>query len=380
MGLPKVIIAFGNGNLLQDIAALDGITGIVGTVQQEGLQGAVKTVYNLADAVDQGYTLEDEPDMYRHIKEFYGEAGGNQELWVMGVVNTMTMEDMLTDSNEDGAKKLINSASGKIRLLAVYRKPDGGYDPGADFMDADVANAVTASKTFCEARLAELVPLRVILEGRVNDEESGTIYQPTTAANGFAGIVLGGSANDGSASVGTMLGRAAKYGAHIKIGKVANGVLSLTACYIGTKAIKDVTNLETLHDKGYISFMNHPQKAGFYFGKDNMASTDDYRRLTSGRIVDKAAVIAAATYIEELQGEVEVDTAGKISTLDLNHLQGRINQQVQVGMAGQISAFDSYINPDQNIVSTETLALKLSVTPLGYTSQINIEIGLNAGS
>lgn len=380
MALPKVNISFGNGNLLQDITGVDLAPGIVGTVATVGLQGVCKSVQNLDDAATQGYTESAEPDMYRHIKEYYAEVAGNKTLWVMGVPDTMTMAQMLTNTNADGAKKLCIAAGGAIRLLAVFRKPPAGYNAGADYMDADVAAAVTASKVFAAARLAELVPLRILVEGRVADDTDAVIYSPNTATNGYAGVVLGGSLSNGSASVGAALGRASAYGAHIKLGKVANGPLSLTAAYIGSKAIKDVTNLEVLHDKGYITFMIHPQKAGFYFGKDFMASADDYRFLTNGLIVDKAAVIAAAVYINELQGEVEVDAAGKISELDINHLKGRIEQQIQVGMPGQISALDVYISPNQNIVNTGTLNIKLSITPLGYTSTINVEIGLKSGS
>jgi hypothetical protein len=382
MSLPKIIIAFGNGNLLQDVGAIDGIGGIVGTVATVGLQGVVKTVFNLADAEDQGYTEQAETTMHRHLKEFYAEVGGNQELWIMGVADTQTLEDMVDDTNVDGAKKLINAAQGKIRLLAVFRNPPVDYDPGTDYIDADVAVAVTTSKTFAEARLTELQPIRILIEGRVviANEASNTIYAPNTGSNGFAGVVLGGSANDGSASVGTALGRAVKYPAHIKIGKVANGSLALTTCYIGTKLIKELSNLEALHDKGYISFMTYAQKAGFYFGKDSMASTDDYRFLAHGRIIDKAAIITTAVYTEQIQSEVDVDTSGKISELDIEHLKGLIAQNINVAMAEQISQFDVYIDPNQNIVSTGKLSVKASIIPKGYTSEIDVTLSLSAGS
>lgn len=378
MSLPKVTVVFGNGNLLQDVAAVDGIAALVGTAATVGLQGVPKTVYNLADAEAQGFTSSAEPAFNRHLKEFYAEVGGNQELHIMGVADTMTLTQMLDDTNESGAKKLLKAAGGVCRLLGVFRKPPVGYAPGADFLDADVSAAVTASKIFATARLAELTPLRILIEGRVADEASATIYAPNTATNGYAGVVLGGSLNDGSASVGTALGRAVKYPAHIKIGKVANGPLALNAAYIGTKAIKDVINLETLHDKGYISFMSHPQKAGIFFGIDHMASTDDYRLLAYGRVIDKAAVIAAAVYVEQLENEVTLDANGNISELDLKHLEDGITQQINVAMADQISTLSVYINPAQNIVNTNKLTVKLSIQPKGYTSVIEVDLGLNA--
>lgn len=378
MSLPRVTIIFSNGNLLQDIAAVDGICGIIGTVATPGLVGACKTVYSLDDAVDQGYTEAAEPFLYRHLKEFYSELAGNQKLYVMGISDATSMASVLDNTNPGGAKKLTTFANGEIRVLGVVRKPAVGYDPGENFFDTDVQAAVTASQVFGNARLAELKPLRVLIEGRIVNEGSATIYAPNTAAVDFAGVVAGGSKTDGSASVGLALGRASKYGAHIKMGKVANGPLSIDKAYIGTKELKDYAGLEALHDKGVISFMTHTNKAGVYFGIDRMANTKDYRYLAHGRVIDKAALIAAAVYIEQIESEVDVDEDGKISQLDLEHLKGTLEQQIKVNMSDQISGVQITIDPTQYIVNTSTLKTKIQILPKGYTTWINIDLGLVA--
>lgn len=178
MSLPKVSILYSNGNLLQDVDAVDGIAALCGTGSTAGLLGVPKTVYSLEDAEGQGFTEAAEPDMYRHLKEFYGELAGNQELHIMVVANTMTMEQMLDNTNEAGAKKLIADAQGKVRLLGVFHKPATGYNGGADFIDSQVATAITNSKAFAEARLAELVPLRILIEGRVMNPSAANTLQP----------------------------------------------------------------------------------------------------------------------------------------------------------------------------------------------------------
>jgi hypothetical protein len=378
MSLPKVSVLYSNGNLLQDVDAVDGIAALCGTGSSAGLLGVPTTVYSLEDAEGKGFTEAAEPTMYRHLKEFYSEVAGNQELHIMVVPDTMTMPQMLDNTNAAGAKKLIAAAQGKVRLLGVFHKPASGYNGGTDFIDSQVPTAVTNAKVFAEARLAELVPLRVLIEGRVQNEAATVIFQPKTSSNGYAGVVLGGSDDDGSASVGLALGRAVKYGAHIKLGKVANGPLSLGTAYIGTKQIKDIAGLATLHDAGYISLMQHPQKAGFYFGIDRMSSTDDYRLLAYGRVVDKAAVIAAAVYVEDLEGEVAVDADGKIAQSVLSHLKAKIIQQINVTMADQISGVEVYINPAQNVISTGKLVVQLRIRPFGYTSFIDVDLGLIA--
>ncbi len=379
MSLPKVTILFSDGNLLKDIAAIDGIAGIVGTVQTPGLIGVPKVVYNLADAVAQGFSLAEEPDFYRHLREFYAELAGNQELHIMGVEDTMPMATMLDKDSDDSAKKLLAAANGKIRLLAVFRKPDGGYDPGNDFYDADVEASLTKSITFVADQNTKYNYLRVLIEGRVANEGSGTILVPKESESDYAGVVVGGSVNDGSASVGTILGRAVKFAAHIKVGKVANGPLQLSAVFIGTTALADYLALATLHGTGVISFMNHPTKAGIYPGIDRMANTGDYRLLAHGRIIDKAAVITLATYVDELENEVDV-IDGKISELDLAHLEGRVKQQLEAGMGDQVSnkGIEVYISPDQDIINTSTLNVKIRIRPKGYTSFIDVDLGLTA--
>lgn len=378
MSLPRVTVLFSNGNLLQDIAAVDGICGLVATVATPALVGACKIVYSLDDAIEQGYTEVDEPFIYRHIKEFYGELAGNQKFYIMGVSDATSMASVLDNTNSNGAKKLTTFANGEIRVLGVVRKPAAGYNPGTDFFDSDVQAAVTASQVFGNARLAELKPLRILIEGRIAVEGSATIYAPNTASIDFAGVVVGGSLNNGSASVGLALGRASKYGAHIKLGKVANGPLSINTAYVGSKEIKDYAGLEALHDKGVISFMTHTNKAGVYFGIDWMANNKDYRFLAHGRIIDKAALIAAAVYIEQIESEVDVDDDGKIDQLEIEHLKGIVTQAINVNMGDQISGLQITIDPNQNIINTRTLKLKIQILPKGYTTWIKIDLGLVA--
>jgi hypothetical protein len=380
MSFPKVTLLYSNGNLLQDVAALDGISALMGTGSTVGLLGVPKTVYNLDDAVTKGFTEEAEPAMYRHLKEFYGEVAGNQALHIMIVPEAMTMAQMLDNTNAAGAKKLLTNAKGYCRLLGVFRAPGNEYDGGEDFIDADVTAALNNSKVFAQARLAELAPIRVLIEGRVQNPDADNTLTPTTLSNGFAGAVLGGSLSDGSASVGLALGRAVKYGAQIKIGKVSNGPLSINTCYVGDKELIDVVNLEALHGAGFISFMLHPRKAGFYFGIDRMASTDDYRLLAYGRIVDKAAVVAVATYVEEIEGEVDTDDNGNMASYAITYLEQRVIQQIGVSMGSQISGVSVTIDPAQNIINTSRTKIKLRVRPKGYNSFIDIELGLDAPS
>lgn len=374
--LPKVTLLYANGNLLQDVGEIDGIAALMGTGVTPGLLGVPKTVFTLDDAVAQGFTALAEPDMYRHLQEFYAEVGGSKELHIMITAAATTLASMLDNTNATGAKKLIADAGGKVRLLGVFRHPGVGYNGGVNFIDSDVSAAIINSLVFSQARLGELVPLRVLIEGRVQNPVAANTLSPKDSLNGFAGVVLGGSVNDGSASVGLALGRAVKYGAQVKLGKVANGPLSINQVYIGTSLLKDVANLDALHGAGFISFMNQPQKAGFFFGIDRMASVDDYRLLVYGRIIDKAAIIAAAVYVEQIEDEVDTDADGNIASYVISDLEKQIEQQINVSMASQISGVQALIAAAQNIINTGKLTVKLRIRPKGYKSFIDVELGL----
>jgi hypothetical protein len=370
-----------NVTIIAPSSAGANINGTAGYITYPG--GSVTSNFTggvtAADLVP-AVTENDTADLYKHVKEFYTEVGGNQQLYILLLDRGVTMAQMLDITNLNYAYKLINFADGEISKLAVFRKPASGYNAGTEFVDTDVPAAVTAAKTFVQGFNLRNFYFRVLIEGRIASAGSPTIYEPNEAANGFAGVVLGGTKNNGTASVGMALGRSMAYACHIKLGKVANGALSATEIYIGTTALKSVTNLDALHGKGYISFVTYPNKAGFYFGIDNMASTDDYRILVNGAVVDATAKVALAVYIEELESEVDTNPNGTIQELDALDLEARIVQQVQVTLGERISGIEALVDRTVNIINTSKADVKLRVRPKGYLTFIDVDLGLTAGT
>lgn len=344
-----------------------------------GSSAALSGGVNAVAAVD-AIAENDTVDLYRHVKEYYTELAGNQPLYILLLDRSTTMAQMLDHTNANYANELVAFAGGQLRVLGVFRKPASGYNAGTGFVDTDVAAAVTASKTFVQYWNSQNYFMRVLIEGRVANSNSPVIYEPNTAANGFAAVILGGTKSDGTASVGLALGRRMKYAGHIKLGKVANGALSVNDIYIGDKPLKDVLTLDSLHGKGYLSFVTYPNKAGFYFGIDNMCSTDDYRILAHGSVIDQAAVIADAIYTEELEGEVDTNADGTIQEQDAVYLERRIIQAVNANIGERISGFDAVVDRTVNIINLAKAKIKLRVRPKGYLTFIDVELGLTAGN
>ena len=329
-GAPNVTANVTSGNLQRQVLITDGVAGIVGTAKVVGNIGKVSTVYSLKDAETKGYTAVAEPYLHRHISEFYNELGGSQELWILGTEDTMTMESACTSTNANGVKKLLTISKGRVNLVGVSRNPAVSYDPGTGFLDEDVENALTTSKVLAQNQQAINRPVRILIEGRVNDLSVNPIFEPKTAENTYSGVVLGGTLDDGSASIGVALGRAVKYSAHVKLGDGMNGTLSITTAYIGNKSIDefDPVELDNFTNAGYIHYHTREGISGYFFSVDKMAGNDDFKILVLGRLIDKAQRIATSTTTPFLESNVRITPEGKINDADAIYLEQVIKNQL----------------------------------------------------
>ncbi|WP_312394731.1 DUF2586 family protein [Chryseobacterium sp.] len=377
-GTPNVKTNVTNGNLQRQVLIIDGVAGIVGTASTVQNIGRIATVYSLADAIEKGYTKDTEAFLYRHIEEFYNELGGSQELWILGTEDTMTMEAACTSTNENGVKKLLIKSKGRVNIVGVCRNPANTYNAGTGFLDTDVEKALITSKVLAQYQQSINRPVRILLEGRINDAEVNPIFKPTTAENTFSGVVLGGSKDDGSASVGLTLGRACKYGAHVKLGDGGNGVVSITEAFIGDKPVDefDPVELNNFTDAGYIHLHARDGVAGYFFSVDKMAGNDDFKILVHGRLIDKAQRVASATTTPFLETNMRVAADGAINDTDAAYLEQNIKSQLLLQMADQISDADVIIRTDQDLINTSTLEMQVNIQPLGYLTWIIVNLGL----
>lgn len=377
-GTPKVNVEVTNGNLQRQVQVLDGVAGLVGTSGSK--IGEIVTVFNYDDAVSKGYTIADEPFLNKAIQLFYQELGGNQALTILGVEDTMTLTQMATATNANGLKKLLNASQGAITVVGLIRQPGEAYQMIANhFLDKDIEDALLASKALAQYQQSINKPVRMLIEGRTNDL-TAELFEPNTVENGYAGVVLGSNLNDGSGAVALALARAVKYPSHVKLGNGQNGALTIPQAYIGDKPLEEFypEELDAFANAGYIIMHRRDGAAGYYFARDNMASTDDFRILVHGRIADKAQRVAVATATPLLETTVRVDTNGQVNATDAKHLENEISQQIRSQMAGQISDVDVNVPTDVDIINTSTGVIEVNVLPLGYLTWIKVTIGLTA--
>lgn len=376
----NVDIELTNGNLGQVASNTDGITGLIGSGTATGTLAlnAGRAIFSLKDAEDLGITPTTHAALHRHISEFYAEKS-KQELWLM-ICNPTTTMSNICDKNNNFAKKLVKDSDNRVRLLVITRDAGTGYTPTIENgLDKDCYDAIPKAQQLAEhfAGTDESSPVRVLIEAKHFNGNAGDLLSLKTMQNNRVGVVLMSSKSDGSSSVCLAAGRKSAHPVHRKISRTRSGALPITECYVGSAPVKTFAGLEMIHDKGFITARTFAKKSGYYFTSDHMATadTDDYSSLARGCVIDKAQIIAYSVFVEELDEEIDVDDNGQIAPGIIKTLEANIENAINIGMVGEISNFDAYIDANQNVLATNETEIELNVIPKGYNSNIKIKLG-----
>jgi hypothetical protein len=387
MALPGVNVNLQNGALP---GSADGDDGL-GCILLQGPAAASlalltpRLISSLQDAIDLGldadYDAAGEVHVYQHLRDFYAEAGAGRSVWIMLVSQAVTMATMVDVVEEDYARRLLDAAGGKARFLIVTRNPADGYALATvdDHIDADVVSAIGAAQELGEFYLNEFTPFRTILEGYGYDGDHGGLVDLKQRTDNRVGIVIGNTRAGASAAVGLVAGRLASIPVQRNLGRVLDGPVRADDIYLGTEEFGQVfRTAATIHDRGFITFRQHPGKAGFYISDDPVATNgqDDYRRLAYGRTIDKALRIAYTTYAGEILDEVEVDTRGRIEPVKAKYYQSLIERALNQAMTaqGEILSVAATVDLERNVLALG-VAVDLRIQVYGYADPITINLG-----
>lgn len=403
MSLPKITINFDNGVLGAVTANNDGVFGLV--AHAEAVNGSfelnkVYMVKSMKQVSQLGIlpTIENY-DLYKTLSEFYQESGEGREIWFMGMPKNSKTSDWFTINPNTGktdVEKLLNAANGKLSGIFTKCSPEASYTPIiADGIDTDVILTASKAQILADNYTAnKYAPFFILLEGygftgNVIDLPDLTTYNFNRVA-----VLLGDTekrnntpASKGSA-IGIIAGRLAKNQVHQNIGKVRDGALSNLYAYILDEPV-ETFDVESLHDKGFISFRTHVGKSGYYFTDDPTASAinDDYHYLTNRRVIDKAYRITYQTLVSYLLDDVDLEMDGTINPIYAKNIEGDLESVItsQMTVYGELSSSSEngdngvkvYIDPSQNITSTSRLKVVVRVRPHGYNRFIDVLLGFN---
>jgi len=378
MSLPNVVITLGNGGLGRVAATADGVSGLLltGTAVADSL--VLNNHYllsGMADALALGVSEVNNPLVYGEVKAFYAERGEGAELHLVVVSEATTLETMCGTETTSAIHTLINGGQGRIRLLGVNKIAPGAYT--ADLtqgIDKDAILAAASVQSVAESYSAMVKPFRALLPANEWNPSASTLFKPSEASYNRVAFVIG--SGDGSiASVGAVLGRAAKIEVQQSLGRVKDGSVLPEAYFTdGKKMQEHYGEMNMLHDAGYIFFRDYPGKNGAYLNGDAMAisSTDDYSALHLGRVIDKASIIAYNTYVSEIMDNVAVDDKGQLSVGVCKAYEAMIENAIYSSMGTQLSKFEASVDAKQNVLSNGKLSVVCKIIPLGVLEQIDV--------
>lgn len=394
--LPRVKISFANGALGQVEAMADGCLGFVALGAQEvsgdkGFKlGKAYTIKKLSSLEALGVTAENNPNLYRNVRNYYAETGDGAELWIMGFAEASTFASVLDKDTAAGAKALLRAANGKLRGLIAFKTPAEGYAMTVkNGLDEDVMAAMVKAQGLGEWATDELrAPIFTLIEGYGFTGDASELQALTTMEYNRVGIVIGDSMpNSKNACMGVVAGRIAVSPVQRKISRVKDGALKPLAIYIGDQLV-ELADVETIHEKGYITFTTFVGRTGYFIADDNLATkvADDYRALSNRRVIDKAYRIAYNTTLDTLNDEVPIASDGNLSPAWCAALKSDVEQAIVSNMTANGNLGNDPADPNdtgvectidykQKILATSQLLEELRVKPNGYAKYIDVGLG-----
>lgn len=388
MPLPNVNISIANGQLGRVATTDDAVAGLIlsGTATEELTLNTAKQLFSFSGLTDLGVTEVNNPLAYKDVKAFYNQAGEGAELWIMLISDAVLLDD-ICDETEAYVKKLLDAASGRIRILGINRTPPEEYVPIIEEgLDADVLDGLAKLETMAGHYGAAYKPFRALLPGLGFAEATVAVLKDLKeGTDNHVAILLGSDTEEGSVAIGLALGRLAAIPVQRKIARVKDGDVGLTAAFFpdGTPTAELEDNWGSIHDKGFVFFRKIYGKSGFFFTDDPTATadTDDFCYIARGRVIDKAMVLAYKTFVEELnddEPDIDPDT-GKLSPAMIASWNTNIEQTLGINMTAkkEITKATSFIDPNQNFLATDEILVVLSIIPRGYAKFIKITLGLS---
>ena len=392
MQLPRVKIQFLTGQLGTVGDSPDGLFALVCGAAAVGSMFTLNTAYEVTsmDSVQAlGLSEENNEVLWKHLSEFYDEAGAGVKLVVMGVSPTTTMTALLdyTKTSAGSVRWLVEKENGALRGVGVTNVNMLSSETSQEGIDKDVLTAAAKAQQLGEWATTELyAPMVTLLEGR-NYTEATELHDLTKETWDRVGIVVSDTkAGTDGACMGTLLGRAASVSVQRNIGRVKDGSLKPLEMYVGEKKTEEASeSVRKLYEKGYIVARKYVGRSGYYWADDNLACdpTEDYAKLALRRVIDKAYRTAYDTLLDMLLDELEVNEDGTLDTGVVKSWQQTVETAINRKMTanGELSSGSDgegcvcKIDETQNVLATSMVKVTLKVRPYGYARYVDVNLG-----
>ncbi len=400
MSLPKAIIKFDNGNLDTVVSSDDGVFGLLAsssTVVDTFELNKPYLIKGMKDVAALGITASvDNYRLYKWLSEFYAEAGEGTSLWLMGRSKTETVSSWFTPvAGTAPAEALLNKANGAISALFTCYSPEGTFVPTIEnSVDNNVPTTIAAAQALAVSYTdANYAPFFVILEAYAYSGTAADLADLTQGSDNRVAVMIGSTeartATPPSvgASTSVLAGRLASIRVSKNIGEKKAGALSNLTAFIVDDPVEEA-DVESLHDKGYISFRTHIRKSGYYFTDSRLATEndDDYKYIELRRTIDKAYRLAHEVVSEEILTDFSLTASGSVDVFYAESIQAQVENIIAANMTANSELSVDSTNPDdfgvialmnteKNVSADSTLEMSLKVRPRGYARYFEVLLG-----
>ena len=186
-------------------------------------------------------------------------------------------------------------------------------------------------------------------------------------------------------NIGATLGTASFASVHENIGWVSkfnlsDGLLLEEAGLATGELYKDLSESlrDTLNDYHYIFIRKHQGLSGTWFTDSwtSTAATSDFAAIENVRTMDKAVRNVRTSVIPNLSGPLYLNEDGTLSEDTISIFENDSEKPlIDMDVAGEISAQQVVINPEQNVLATSKLNIGITIIPAGVAREISYDIG-----
>lgn len=386
--MAKINFTKGQGGLNRRLPGEDHISSLVfyATVTLTAFATApIQEVNGLLDAEALGIvnttgTATDILIMHYHVSEFYRINPG-AKLFI-AIYAEPAEGSALTFAE---IETIQNFSEGKIRNMGVWCKEafttaqmvliqgilttlETNNKPISDVLFAADLKAVTT---------AALVTLRT---GVVAPKVSGILAQD--GAN--VGAALYVTAGYSVTALGAILGAVSKAKVNECIGWVEkfpmNAVELDVPAFANGDLVKSLTQstIDAVDAKGYIFLLKYDSDGQVYINDSHTAVviSNDYAYIESNRTMDKAIRQVRSALLPQLNGPVLVDPqTGQLAPEYVTNIENLGDSALeQMERDGELSGFKTFVDPDQDVLSTSIVEVAVVNVPIGVSRRFNVSI------
>ena len=372
--LNDVVITKLSGGLGRRNPEQDMVSGLLfdGVATTKLALNKIERLASLEDAEALGITADYDvsgQSVFYQIQQFF-RMNPSGDLYIMAT--TATSYEEIAGKAMDMQEK----ANGNIRQMAVI------YSGATTF--AQTQAAVLKAQTEADLAYKDYMPFEIILEGKGFTVDAPSL-EGSDAENVSVVIAMDvekARTYKNTAAVGLALGAISKAKVSENIAWIEKFNLTgegfAKAGFVGGEEIKTLGTLGDLNEKRFIFARTHTGLPGVYFNDSATCTTgtSDFAYVENNRTINKATRLLRTALLPKLASPVLVDIDGKLPQSVSKSFEGLCRSALEGMVANQeVSAFDVYVDPKQNILATSELKVKAEITPIGTARKIMVDLG-----